>query len=172
MPPFDGEAWIAARLHSFRNPGESYEIHDAYGRWIRISEKRTPDGGYVAVQTDITDMKQIEEELSNRVTQMRDNQDQLERQSMELAALAEDLSADRDQAERAVSSKSEFLATMSHEIRTPMNGVIGMTGMLLDTDLDTDQRVYADSSHCKRRWSRDSSHGWSIHRPSAPPRRC
>jgi len=119
-------------------PGaRTFEAQLEDGRWLHISERRTKDGGYVSVGTDITALKRHEKKLieSERrlmatVSDLRTSQQALEMQAQQLADLAEKYGEEKTRAEEANQAKSSFLANMSHELRTPLNAIIGFSEIM------------------------------------------
>jgi len=117
--------------------GRSFEVQLADRRWLQINERRTKDGGFVSVGTDITALKLQEERLrmSERELMMTVRDLQKERlladqQAQRLADLADKYAREKTRAEAANRSKSEFLANMSHELRTPLNAIIGFSEVM------------------------------------------
>ena len=115
----------------------TFEAQLDNGRWMHISERRTKDGGYVSVGTDITKIKQHEEKLVEgekrqiaTIVDLRNSQHTLEMQTAELADLAEKYAEEKTRAEEANAAKSKFLANMSHELRTPLNAIIGFSEIM------------------------------------------
>jgi signal transduction histidine kinase/DNA-binding response OmpR family regulator len=109
--------WLSERMRQHREPEGLLEQQLGNGRWLRILEQPTPDGGRVGLRVDITELKEQQQALV----------------------------AARTAAEAANRAKSAFLANMSHEIRTPMNGVVGMAELLCDTALNEEQRLFAET---------------------------
>lgn len=102
------QEWVDERVRLHRDPAGLVDEKRFGDKWVRISKRKIPDGGTVAVYTDITELKQRQVELERA----------------------------KSHAESANEAKSRFLASMSHELRTPLNAIIGYSEMLIEEARD------------------------------------